>query len=178
MKKGFTPFRNIQTIMAKFFKVGRVDSRLNLSQKSNKFLTGFTLLEILLVVAIISILSVVIVVSVNPARQFKNSRNSQRKADVHKILNGVYNYYVDNNAFPSTITTTSTEICKTGSSVCAGLVVLDDLTATQTYLIEIPIDPLGGINENGVGYKIYKNANNRIFISATRAEDETIEISI
>ena len=141
-------------------------------KKLNQDQKGFTLIEVLLVVAIIAILAGIVIIAVNPSKQLADSRNSQRSADVTTVLNGVYQYAVDNSGVPASITTTATEICATGSASCTGLVDLSGLTASAKYLVSLPKDPQCSTTcaTNGTGYKISKDANNRITVTAPAAE--------
>lgn len=121
-------------------------------------------------VAIIGILAVVVVAGINPPKQLASSRNAQRYSDVNSIVNAIHQYAIDNNgAFPSLITTTQTEICKTNSN-CAGLTDLDVLTVNEKYLPSIPTDPTGE-SLDGAGYKINKSANGHITVSAPYGEN-------
>lgn len=139
---------------------------------------GFTLLEMLLVVAAIAILAGIVILAINPNKQLGDTRNAQRRADVNTILNAVYQYSIDNKGtLPSTITTTQTEICKTGGT-CNGLIDLSMLTLNEKYLTSIPVDPNGTCDANGVCYEIIKSANGRITVVSPDAEQSaTISVT-
>lgn len=135
------------------------------------------MLEVLLVVVIIAILAAVVIVALNPSKQLADARNAERRSEVNEILNAVYQYAIDNNGtIPASITTTQTEVCKTGGT-CTGLIDLAVLTASETFLTAIPADPTGS-STNGAGYEIKKTANNRVTVVAPDAEQgATISIT-
>ncbi len=137
---------------------------------------GFTLIEILLVVAAIAILAGIVILAINPIKQLGDTRNAQRRADVNTILNAVYQYTIDTNTLPANITTSVTEICATGGT-CTGLVDLSVLTANEKYLVALPSDP-STATSNSTKYAIFKNANNRVTVTAPSAENSaTISVT-
>lgn len=136
---------------------------------------GFTLLEVLLVVAILGILAAIVIVAINPNKQLAAARNAQRQADVNTVLNGVYQYAIDNNGqVPSSIRNGAQNVCADlDSNNCSGLVDLTVLTDNGTYLVAIPMDPTAGSGADS-GYTIELTANNRITVAAPSAEDGAV----
>ena len=137
---------------------------------------GFTLIEVLLVVALIGVLVAIVIVAINPSKNLKDTRDAQRRTDVNTILNAVYQYTIDNTGtLPASITTTSTEICKTGGT-CTGLVDLSVLTIAEKYLTSIPFDPSTS-TANSTKYSILKTANNRVTVTAVGENAGTITVT-
>lgn len=149
--------------------------------KSIRSKAGFTLLEILLVVGIISILAGIVILAINPTKQLGDTRNAQRRSDVLTILNAAYQYSIDNQGWLPASTTLATAACATGTDqeicqdggTCTDLVNLyDDLvTASSTYLVEMPKDPSVDTAEGGAGgYAIVKTDSGRLTVCAPWAE--------
>lgn len=142
---------------------------------------GFTLLEVLLVVAVIAILAGIVIIAINPGKNLGDARNSQRSADVNTILNGIYQYTLDNNGvLPTAITTSDLEICKTGASPCTSLADLAVVTTAGTYLVAQPVAPECPTNcaANGNGYLVKKDANSRVTVTAKNPEQgKTISVT-
>lgn len=138
---------------------------------------GFTLIEVLLVIAIIAILAAIVILAINPSRNISSANNAQRWSNVNTILNAAHQYAIDNRGtIPATITTVSTEICKTGTS-CAGLIDLSVLTDLERYVLKMPSDPTSA-SVNGTGYFINKDTYGRITVNAPFAEiGDTITVS-
>ena len=132
---------------------------------------GFTLIELLLVIAIIAVLAAIVIIAVNPARQLAQANNAQRSSNVNTILNAIGQYAIDNRgAVPSSITSSTTPICSTGTST-SGCIDLSVLTNNQLYLTSLPYDP-SSPNTSSTWYHVYKSTstNPRVTVYAPAAE--------
>jgi type IV pilus assembly protein PilA len=131
---------------------------------------GFTLIELLLVIGIIAILAAIVIVALNPTEKGADPRNAQRRSDINNIVNAVLLYQVDKEELPGCLATGSGgHICLKGSE-CDGVedgCNLDDIT--ETYVTDLPIDPLGATG-NDTNYVI-SVANGRITVIAPKAEN-------
>ena len=143
-----------------------------------KLKRAFTLTELLIVIGILSILLAIVLVALNPARQFSQANNTQRRSDVNAILNAIHQFAADNKgALPTGITTTAAIIKTGGAEICGDLVT--------DYLAALPSDPTDGTTFSTCaaaydsGYTVSKSSgNNRVTVSATFAElGETISIT-
>lgn len=149
--------------------------------KERQVSSGFTLIEVLLVIAILAILAAIVIVAINPAKQFAEAQNAQRRSDVRSIIEAVHQYAVDNyGSYPGDIVsgtdceTDGANICKEGVS-CEG-VNIDALLVEQKYLTTIPADPTVGTDQI-TGYKIFENGNGRIGVCAPAAYGD-VEIGV
>ncbi len=138
---------------------------------------GFTLIELLLVIGIIAILAAIVIVAINPTKQLGDARNAQRRADVNTILNAVYQYALDNNGnIPTSITTTSKIICKSGVNIDCDSDGISLNVLTGSYIVALPADPQSA-TATGTNYTILKLSNSRITVSAPGAE-QSVSISV
>jgi len=150
----------------------------------HKYKKGFTLIEVLIVIGIISILASVVIVAVNPARQFKQARDSQRLANVNGILNAIGQNISENKGTFSCLGGASfipTEVLPmktgTGGYNMAPCLVPD-------YLASMPFDPslqdahYTSTSSYDTGYTVVQDVNGRITVSATSEINPATPISV
>lgn len=146
---------------------------------------GFTLIEILITVGIIAILAAIVIIAINPARQFKQARDSQRWSDINAVLNATHQRMVDNkgsfaegttcDALPSTAKYITSTDEANNVDLCACLVT--------TYLAAMPFDPSDtsagytDCNSYTTGYTIVQAATGRITIAAPSGELATVNVT-
>lgn len=135
----------------------------------NKY-EGFSLIEILIVVALIIILATITIVAINPGKNFRDTRNAQRSADVSQILNAITQYTSEeeNPALPGGIIACDPNDWEVGSAIGTDNYSLSFLV--DEYIVAIPVDPSGG-EDGDTGYVICLTPGGRVQISAPNAED-------
>jgi len=140
-------------------------------QKLSKGKLGFTLVELLIVIGILGILLAIVLVALNPARQFAQANNVERRNDVNTLLNAIHQYAADNaGALPTGITGVVQNISTAGADICADV-------STQ-YVALLPVDPTvttGDVSDCAAaydtGYTVVQSAtDNRVTVAAPSAE--------
>ena len=156
---------------------------------------GFTLIELLVVIGILTVLLAIVLIAINPAKQFAQANNTQRRSDVNSILNAVHQYAADNKGNLTALnipTGTAIPICQVGGSVilaeCPAPPASTDFCATNllvpTYLADMPLDPSNSEKDTTdgptcdvatgyrTGYTVVRNAANRVTVAAAITEQE------
>ena len=142
-----------------------------MSRTSHK-LQGFTLIEILVVVALIAILAAVTIIAINPAKNFADTRNATRSADVTQILNAVTEYTSEEGHAIGDFGTITA--CTAGADEVGSAVGNVDLGAilVDEYIVAIPEDPTTGSGDGtATGYTICLTAGGRVEVDAPDAEN-------
>jgi prepilin-type N-terminal cleavage/methylation domain-containing protein len=160
-------------------EVDQINSNYNNFMSKSRKLEGFTLIEILVVVALIAILAAVTIVAINPAKNFADTRNATRSADVTQILNAATQYTSEEGHSVSGLGTipacTDEEACIGTSEADPACVDLGDVLVDE-YIVAIPEDPTTG-DAADTGYTICQTAGGRLQIDAPGAENDA-EITV
>src|SRR3972149_11353722 len=114
---------------------------------------GFTLIELLVVIGILAVLLAITLIAINPARQFSQANDTQRKSDVNAILNAVNQYMADNNGTPPAGIPTDDGDPLTDDSLPIVVNAADPTTVVDlctplvpTYIAALPTDPQSGVD--------------------------------
>jgi len=156
--------------------------------KNLKNQKGFTLIEILVVIGIIAVLATIVLIAINPARQFAQSRDTQRTSNVNAILNAVGQYIADNKGdLPAGVPDKGDPAVDIPQSLCEALV--------PTYMPSLPTDPnsffdggslikVGGVDDGcedlateASGYLVSQDNDGRITLSAIGEITTPIEVT-
>jgi type IV pilus assembly protein PilA len=129
---------------------------------------GFSLIEILVVVALIIILATITLVAINPGKNFRDTRNAQRSADVTQILNAVTQYTSEEGNSISAFGTITN--CTLGSSSIGTSGINLSTILVDEFIVAIPMDPSVG-TEEVTGYTICVTDGGRVQIDAPNAEN-------
>ncbi len=135
---------------------------------------GFSLIEILIVVGLILILAAVTIVAINPAKHFRDTRNSERMAHVSEILNAVTQYTAEEGRTLADLGIVGCD--EEGTDFTIELPGEDNFDLgdlVPTYIVEIPQDPQA---DGDTGYTICRTDGGRVQIGAIlETEDGTDE---
>ena len=196
-RKNFSPLIKIKVPQTKKPKTPKRVSPPELRDMDKT--AGFTLIEILVVLALIAILAAIVIVAINPARQFKQGRDSQRFSNLNTILDGIDQRIADNQGMFAgavsggaqtcpNLTTGGADALATGtpyeiiSSANPNTGQIDLSCLVPTYIPnQLPADPSmasNGTSDPDTGYKLAVDGNGRITLSAPYAELATNPISV
>ena len=146
--------------------------------KHNK---GFTLIELLVVIGILAILLSITLIAINPARQFGQANNTNRRSAILQILNSIHQYVAENKGqLPGEVSAltagTATLFNSTNfPNLCAQLM--------PNYIPALPTDPslnAANITDCAVvggwstGYNISRDAANRVTVSAPTTDNSEV----
>lgn len=141
------------------------------SNKKVSLKAGFTLMELLVVIGIIAILASIVVVAINPARQFAQSRNTQRESNVSTILNAIGQNIADNKGvFICGSVTIPSSAANIGTTATVNL----ESCLVPTYIPSaVPFDPDGGTAADTL-YTVRQDSFGRFTVCAPKHAEAPI----
>lgn len=153
-----------------------------MKQKEKVSRQGFTLIEVLVVMGILALLATMVLVAINPARQFAQSRNTQRTSNVTAILNAIGQRAVDNRGIFEGGTLCTTAIPATTTAIKSGGFDLYPCIV-PVYIALLPLDPAVGVFTSSTdydsGYTVARDTvTGRITVAAPKTELDVPIISI
>ena len=121
----------------------------------DKYLRGFTIIELLIVIAILGVLAVALLITINPAEAQKKARDIKRLNDLKTLQTVIDQYISDGGVVAGAITTNAAGVNTTGlaagSQACTASWLAGLTTATLcTYTRTIPTDPNNGTSKSVV----------------------------
>jgi len=135
---------------------------------------GLTLLELLLALGIMAILVAIAILVMRPSQELTTLRDQQRQQDISVILQALLQYAVDHHGdLPEGIPMHLTEICRSGTPDCSGLIDLAPLSGL--YLERVPLDPRVD-DPRSTGYAAMKDVEGRVTVSAPLTEGSSVPI--
>jgi prepilin-type N-terminal cleavage/methylation domain-containing protein len=137
--------------------------------KSNSFVGGFTLVELLVVMAILGVLVTLVAGGFRTAQM--RGRDAQRKSDLKELANALELFYTDHGQYPPE-SGGSISACPYDSSLGTGTACLwgkSEMTDNKTIYFKIlPKDP---ISSQFYVYRIVPGSNNQKFQIFARLEN-------
>lgn len=107
---------------------------------------GITLIEILLVMSAIGVLATIVIIAINPLRQLAQARDTDRRAAAESIKSALFQYNIDNEAYPPGLSTSLQDVCRPGGSTdCIDL----ETYLVPLYIADIPMDEAAEVDSSG-----------------------------
>jgi len=141
------------------------------------FVSGFTLLELLIVIGIIIILAAALILALDPVNHFKRSRDSTRDSHLKFLESRLYLHQLEKYDFPEGIElNVFKEICNTDKfkDRCHEEDLVD-LSGILPEGVRMPIDPQGSLGNYGTGYRVARHFD-VVLLHAPKAESRLVAI--
>jgi type II secretory pathway pseudopilin PulG len=146
-------------------------------EKENKYITGMTLIEIMIAVTLMTFIAGLGFYALNPAGQLAQSRNTQRKLHLTTFIAAIRQNIADKNTgvfncASGDIPTSTKKMASTVSSTTYNIAPC----LVPVYVPTLPFDPTApqahytSASDYDTGYTIVKNSSSQITISAPYAE--------